>query len=184
MSVHSINHGEVGYRVIPLEDCFELAMGIQCANKKWHSHVLSPACMHNPYPGSYAVVIENDSDGVAYISPSQSFPEVDKDFVRILHGDDILEPSKVSRDEGSTAPQSELLLRLFDLDSRRVAWHHHMHFPSCVLSPHRGQWAIVIESAEGTFSETFEGEPVGVLREIEVMYFRNLDRQNHNGDQK
>ena len=180
MPVHTISRGEVGFTVVPLEDCFDLAMGIQDAGKKWHSHLLSPVCLHNPYPGSYAIVIENDSDGVAYIAPSQGFPDVDKDLVKILHGDDILDPSKACADKGRAGVQSNLLHRLLDLDARGVAWHHHMHFPSCVLSPHSGKWAIAIESAEGTFSETYDSEPVGILRQIEVIYFRNLDSKAGN----
>jgi len=50
-----------------------------------------------------------------------------------------------------------------------------MHFPGCALSPRPRRWTIVIESAEDTFFETFDGEPVDVLREVEVLYFRRME---------
>jgi hypothetical protein len=55
-------------------------------------------------------------------------------------------------------------------------WHHHMHFPTCAFNPHPGQWSISVESPDETFSEVFVEEPRDILREIEVIYFENLDR--------
>ena len=94
----------------------------------------------------------------------------------MLHGDDILDPAKTTAARGAVAGSSDFLPRLLALDARGVAWHHHMHFPGCVLSPHRGHWTIAIESAEGVFFESSDAEPVDVLREVEVLYFRSLEK--------
>lgn len=177
MTAQTIKHGDIAYAIIPLETCFDLAMGLKDANKKWHSHVLSPGCAHNPYHDSYAVVVEDDSDGIAYIARSDGFPEVDKDLVKILHGDDILDASKATAGKDGAEISSEMLKRLIEIDGKGIAWHHHMNFPDCVFNPHRGKWAITIESAAGTFSEAYDDEPIDVLREVEVIYFRNLEQK-------
>ena len=175
MSASTISHGLVTYAVISLDRCLGLANELRQARKTWHSHVLSPVCRHNPYPGQYAIVIENDTDGASYIAASTGFPEVDKDLVKMLHGDDILDPAKTAATRGGVAGSSDFIPRLVDLDARGVAWHHHMHFPGCVLSPDRGRWTIAIESAEGSFYESHDAEPVDVLRQVEVLYFQNLE---------
>ena len=174
MTQPTIQHRKITYRIVALDTCLDLAAGIGRAGRKWHSHVLSPGCDHNPFVDQYALVIEDDGDGIAYVAPSQGFPEADKDLVKILHGDDILDAKAVA--PGGSGAGSALLRRVRDLDARRVAWHHHMHFPGCVLSAHRGKWAISIESGEGSFSEAYADEPIDVLRELEVLYFANLER--------
>jgi len=186
MTASTISHGLVTYAVISLDRCLGLAKEFRQTRKTWHSHVLSPVCRHNPYPGQYAIVIENDTDGASYIAASTGFPEVDKDLVKMLHGDDILDPAKTAATRGGVAGSSDFIPRLVDLDARGVAWHHHMHFPGCVLSPDRGHWTIAIESAECSFYESHDAEPVDVLRQVEVLYFQNLEgaRGHHRLDSR
>jgi len=141
--------------------------------------VLTPGCLHNPEPAQYGLVIEDDTEHVAWLAHSPGFPEVDKDLVRMLHGDDILDASKVSGNRdgaGEGVAASTLLPRLAALDAQGPGWHHHMHFPDCVFNPHHGQWAISVEDGQGgLFSETYPAEPVDVLREVEVIYFRRFE---------
>ena len=170
----TLTHGDIIYRVIALEHCLPLVEGFVAAGVRWHSHVLSPGCAFNPYDGLYAIVVEDDGDHVAYIAPSDGFPEVDKVFVRMLHGDDILDAHAATAGDPAGVAASALLAWLREVDSRGVHSHHHMNFPACALNPHRGRWSITVESDEGTFSESYEDEPRAVLREIEVLYFRNL----------
>lgn len=174
-----IDHGSVSYNVIPLDSCLAFATELQNAGKHWHSHVLSPGCEHNPYEGQYAIVIEDDAEAKAYIAASDGFPEVDKVLVKILHGDDILDPNKTAAATGTDPVSSPLLERLRDIDARDVPWHHHMNFPSCAFNPTKGRWAITVESLEGNFHESFDDEPIDVLREVEVLYFGKLDKHNH-----
>jgi len=176
-----LKHGDIVYRVIPLGECLGLAQALRAAGKRWHSHVLSPSCMHNPEPARYGLVIEDDTDRVAWLAHSPEFPEVDKDLVRMLHGDDILDASKAAGG-GEGVAASTLLPRLVALDARGPGWHHHMHFPDCVFNPHRGQWAISVEDGHGgMFSETYPAEPVDVLREVEVIYFRRFEAKPGGG---
>ena len=170
----TLTHGDITYHVIALEHCLPLVEGFIAVGTKWHSHVLSPGCAFNPYDGLYAIVIEDDGTHVAYIAPSEGFPEVDKTFVKMLHGDDILDEGAARAADPAEAAGSTLLARVREIDAQGVHWHHHMNFPACALNPHRGRWAITVESATGTFSESYEHEPKAVLREIEVIYFRNL----------
>lgn len=170
----TLSHGGVTYRVIALEHCLPLVQGFVAAGTKWHSHVLSPGCTFNPYRERYAIVVEDDGAQVAYIAPSDGFPEVDKVFVRMLHGDDILDEEAALAADPAEAAGSALLKRVRQINAQGVHWHHHMNFPDCALNPHRGDWAITIESGVGTFSERYDDEPKAVLREIEVIYFRNI----------
>lgn len=166
-------HGKT-FRVIPLEDCQSLAEGLRDMGKKWHSHVLSPICDHNPFEGNYAVVVEDDAEGVPYIAEGTTeFPEVDKVLVQMLHGSDILDASKATGAD-VWAESSTLLARIRELQRQGALWHHHMHFPECAFNPHPGEWSISVESDIDSFSEAYPDEPVDVLREVEVLYFANL----------
>lgn len=171
----SLEHNGISFRVITLEDCLAIASKLHESGKKWHSHVLSPqGCKHNPFPDCYAIVVEDDSDGIAYIAQGDdTFPEVDKVFVKLLHGDDILDASAlVGKDTDSL-----ILDYVARLQGRGIKWHHHMHFPTCVFNPHPGEWSISIESDGAFMSEAFADEPVDVLRGVEVAYFSNLEKK-------
>ncbi|MDQ2068113.1 hypothetical protein Q9295_17205 [Xinfangfangia sp. CPCC 101601] len=159
------------FRKIAMDDCLALVEGFQAAGKKWHSHVLSPICNHNPFAGCYAVVVEDDAEGVPYIAQGDaSFPEIDKAFVKMLHGDDILDAAAVTGD----LPDSLLVDHVRGLQARGAPWHHHMHFPTCAFNPHPGQWSISIEAQGSFMSEAYADEPIDVLRQVEVYYFDNL----------
>lgn len=170
----TIVHGDLEYHFIALEECLPLVDDFIAKRVRWHSHVLSPGCSFNPFKDKYAIVVENDNARRAYVAPSDGFPEVDKEFVKRLHGDDILDEGKAESDPAKLAETSPMLRRLGEIDHRRIAWHHHMNFPDCALNPHPGRWAITVESDEGTFSESYEDEPTDILRAVEVLYFRNL----------
>lgn len=180
--VELLSHRDIAYRIIPPDDCLALGSALHESGKKWHLHVLSPDCIHNPRPGCYGLVIEDDTDGVPYLAFSDKFPEVDKDLVKMLHGDDILDASKVSGVGGQEQPTSLLLAHVIGLDASGVEWHHHMHFPDCVFNPHPGQWSISVEDGKGgVFSETYDEEPGDILREIEVIYFHRHDIEDEAG---
>ncbi|ATN35982.1 hypothetical protein ACO34A_19435 [Rhizobium sp. ACO-34A] len=176
MCQNCITHGNVQYVSIGIDDCLPLVEGFVRENRPWHSHVLSPGCAFNPNAGLYAIVVEDDSNGTTYLAPSETFPEVDKQFVKMLHGDDILDAGHPESDNEQLRSRSPLLTRLMEVDARGVAWHHHMNFPQCAFNPHPGRWAITVESGEGTFSEDYDEEPKDILRAVEVIYFGNLAR--------
>lgn len=139
MSAKTITHADIEYCVIALDGCLDLVEGFQRAGHRWHSHVLSPGCSFNPYAGLYAIVVEDDSEGFPYIAPSEGFPGVDKVFVKMLHGDDILDENKAGGEGSELAQESALFARLIEIDGQGVAWHHHMNFPAGALNPHRGR---------------------------------------------
>ncbi|MBT6119216.1 MAG: hypothetical protein HOH66_15245 [Rhodospirillaceae bacterium] len=170
-----MKHLDYDYIETPLEDCYNLGAGLKAAGKTWHSHVLSPGCRFNPYAGAYAIIVEDSTAGATYIARSEDFPEVDKQFVKMLHGDDILDEGKSQAGGAGEAIESALLDQVVAFDARKVPWHHHMNFPDCVFNPEKGRWAISVESGDGDFAhESYDDEPVDVLREMEVRYFRNL----------
>lgn len=161
----------ITYNRIDLQDCGALGDALHEAGTPWHFHVLSPVCLHNPFAGQYALVIENDAAHTAFIAEAGAdFPEIDKKLVKLLHGDDILDHKTVSRDPASVAA-SRLLSHLHALQASGEPWHHHMHFPGCVFNPHPGKWSISVESEGLMIAEAYDAEPVDVLRQVEVIYF-------------
>ena len=168
----TVTHRGITYQQIAQSDCLSLAQNLAKDGKHWHSHVLSPGCLHNPFKG-YALVIEDDTAAIPYISDcGNAFPEVDKDLVKMLHGADILDSSQ----RAGLVPPSQVLNHLAVLQEQMTPWHHHMHFPGCAFNPHPGKWSISVESPDLLVAEAFGAEPIDVLREVEVLYFANLDR--------
>lgn len=144
----------IPYQQIALDACLPLAKRFQGEGKDWHFHVLPPDCIHNPFPSQYALVMEDDTSATPYIAQAgNSFPEVDKALVRMLHGDSILDAC------ASAAPAelegAKILAHLRDLHMAGAIWHHHMHFPNCVINPLPGQWSISVESPGFLFVEAF-----------------------------
>lgn len=170
----TLTHRSVAYTVVPLDSVLDTATSLQRAGRRWHSHVLMPGCIHNPYTGRFAVVVEDDG-GRAHISESDEFPDVDRALVTMLHGDTILRPGHLSAVQSEVVAASTILERVADIDRRHTRWHHHMHFPRCALSPMPDHWTIAVESETGDFVEAFDAEPVDVLRELEVLFFARLE---------
>jgi hypothetical protein len=99
----TIDGRSIAFRRIPLGNCLALGERLRDAGGRWHSHVLSPDCKHNPFAGRYAVVIEDDEAAIPYIAEAAAeFPEVDMLLVRMLHGVDILDATKAA---GGRRPQ-------------------------------------------------------------------------------
>jgi hypothetical protein len=163
------NRGEVVGEIIAVEDCVGLAEQIIAADRHWHHHVLFPGCAHNVFDG-YALVIEDDDEQRTYYAQTDQFPEVDKVLVRMLHGDDILDADSTSAATG-TSVGSPLVQLARDLVASAAQWHHHMCFPACTLNPVPGRWTIAVESGQSAWADSFDDEPIDVLREIEVLFF-------------
>jgi hypothetical protein len=161
----------INYSQIPLENCGGIGAALHAAAANWHFHVLSPVCLYNPFPDHFALVIEEDGNLPMIADAGTTFPEVDKDLVKLLHGQDILDARMTS---DVTAASSRLLSHVKALQDAGEAWHHHMHFVGCVFNPHPGKWSISIESRDTFFAEAYSEEPVEILREVEVIYFANL----------
>jgi hypothetical protein len=164
-----------------LDACRVQAEALIGAGRKWHSHVFSPGCVQNPFDGVYAIVVEDDSSMTPYIAKgTYEFPDVDKELVKLLHGNDILDAAKATG--GSEVAKTSLLLaHIMRLQEGEIAWHHHMHFPACAFNPMPGRWSISVEGEGSFFAESFDSEPVDILREVEVIYFGNLERKQANG---
>lgn len=174
MPSYSLNYTEV-----PLEDC--LSLGTRLIEKKHnvHFHVLSPECKFNPDPNQYSFLIEDNTKDITYLAFSESFPEVDKELTQLQFGDSILDAGWSRLNEAGFAECSTALRRIIDLQKEGRKWHHHMHFPECVLNPQKGKWAISIEEngPQGNITvETYNEKPTDILREIEIIYFKNLEK--------
>ena len=168
------------YTEIPLENCLSLGTRLIQKGYKVHFHVLSPDCKFNPDPNQYAFLIENNTEDITYLAFSESFPEVDKDLTKLQFGDSILDEASSRLDEPGFAEHSIVLRRIIDLQKEGRKWHHHMHFPECVLNPQKGRWTISVEESgtqEKLNVEAYEERPTDILREIEILYFKNLEKQ-------
>ncbi|TKI06998.1 hypothetical protein [Martelella alba] len=169
-----INHLGMVYNEIPIEDVLKLAHELIKQGKAWHSHAISPGCHFNPYPDRYAVMLEDNTDNIITISPSVTFPEVDKQLVKLLHGDDIL-GTEIPPDCEAVARASPLLSKVLVFERQGVRWHHHMNFPECLMTPHTTQWTMTVESEQGVLEEQYDEEPKDILKCLEMLYFRHQD---------
>jgi hypothetical protein len=163
-----VNARGLEFREIPMESCIDLAKSLAAEGHHWHSHAIWPGCAESPYP-RFAVLIEDSDTGRAYISPSQDFPPVDKALVRMLHGDDILDPTR-SNDAGGPA-ESRVLDDARAAVANGAAWHHHMCFPDCAFNREPGKWTIVVETGGNATWESWDDEPADVLWEFEILCF-------------
>lgn len=168
----TIEHGSRSYTVLPLERCAAVAESLQSASRPWHSHALWPGCIENPFP-DFGVVIESQEDGKTYVAQSDVFPEVDKVLVRMLHGDEILDPSR-ERSAAEASVESTVLDLARVADANGTAWHHHMCFPDCVFNPEPGRWTISVESGDDLVWDSWESEPADVLWQLEILCFSTL----------
>lgn len=166
------------FHEIPIEACLDLAKSLQAESHRWRSHAIWPGCVESPYP-DYAVVIEDPESGRSFISASETFPEVDKVLVRMLHGDDILDPGRSHGATGATgAPvESKVLDEVRAAVAGGVAWHHHMCFPDCILNREPGKWTILVESGDHACLEVWDTEPTDVLWELEILCFSQEDKE-------
>jgi hypothetical protein len=165
------------YTEIPLEDCLDLGTRLIEERNQVHIHVLSPDCKFNPEPSQYAFLIEDNTKGVTYLAFSASFPEVDKPLTKLLFGDSIMDAGSSRLGEKGFIERSRVLGRILELQNKGRQWHHHIHFPECVLNPQKGKWAISVEEdgQHGQVTvEIYEDKPIDIIREIEILYFNNL----------
>ena len=168
-----MNPNGIPFQVIPMEECVGLAESLQAKSRRWHSHAIWPGCLESPYP-DYAVIIEDSEGGRSFISPSDTFPEVDKVLVRMLHGDDILDPRR-SHGDADAPVESKVLDVVRAAVAKGAAWHHHMCFPDCVFNREPGKWTISVESGDDLCWESWDAEPTDVLWELEILCFNPDD---------
>lgn len=161
------------YTVIPMERCIDLAEALRSASRRWHSHALWPGCVENPFP-DFGVVIEDPEAGTSYAAASEGFPEVDKQLVRMLHGNDILDPDRGVATTGETV-LSTTLDQARTAAAQGQAWHHHMCFPDCAFNREPGKWTMLLEVGGDTSWESWDSEPVDVLWEFEILTFSQDD---------
>ncbi|TKI06989.1 hypothetical protein [Martelella alba] len=163
----------INYTIIPIDHCIPIGQALNDEGGRWHIHVLPPGCQYNPFASCYSMVIEDDDGQIAYLAQSDVFPEADKVLVKLLHGDGIMAGNP---DIPVETPETEDTMRylITSLVDKKIAWHHHMHFPSCLLNPLPGKWTLSVESELGTQIEAFDEEPLALLGFIESRFFSTL----------
>ncbi len=153
--------------------CLDAAKNFASSGDDWHNHVIKPGCVHNPKPGQYILIIENNTTGEILGHVSEESPvETEKEIVRLRHGDDIIGGVPAKMPIGS---EPEILKRARWLNGKDIDWHHHMMMPSCVLNPRPGKWLITLESSlsESIYEYETDEEPRLVLSEIEALFFNH-----------
>ncbi len=158
-----------------LKECTEAAERFAAEGANWHNHVLKPTCLFNPRPGTYALVIENNSSGEILVHFAGTNPVAEEQhIVKLRHGAAILDaPSCVTDSAGRASAEPELLARIRAVSEAKADWHHHMMFPDCVLNPRPGEWLITLEVSgeDDILQHASREEPVDVLRTIEHLFF-------------
>ena len=156
-----------------IEEIQEKAKVWHASGKEWHFHMMLPGCVYNERQHKQAFVLENTSDGEAFVFYSdEPQKEVYHALLLLLHGSDIMDEDKWRADTVSDAIRP-ILRRAIELNQHRVAWHHHILFPGCMYSQDMAKWAIAFEDPEtGEATEiVYEEEPVGEFRQIELLFF-------------
>ena len=160
-----------------LETVIKKAKLWQAQGKSWHFHLLTPDCVFNTRRHGYALALENETDGQAYVAYSDQSPmEADHELVILLYGDEILAEDKIT--SAPTNEQMQLILkRARELNERKISWHHHVLSPACIFNSHKGQWNIFFEDKRENevVEAVYDGEPVDDIRQIEILFFAQED---------
>ncbi len=153
-----------------IEDIMAKARELQAQGKDWHFHMLIPGCGFNKKRDRHAFVLEDETDGVAYVNYSGHWQkEQGKELVSMLHGKKIVAEST---EQIADETINKILARAKELNEQGVHWHHHMLFPNCLYSKHPGKWVIIFEDPDGgTLESVSDDEPKESLRQIEVLYY-------------
>lgn len=139
----------------------------------WHFHILAPTCCFNQRTNVYALVVEIPGNQESIIAYSATRPaDEGKKLVTLLHGTKVLAGTGTS----TTATQEVaglILSRARELNSRNVAWHHHMLFPDCAFNPSPGKWTLLFEDPETNqrLSAVYDAEPLSDLKEVEALFY-------------
>jgi hypothetical protein len=156
-----------------LETVVSTAVQANAAGKLWHFHILSPTCCFNKQRDRYALVVEIPSDRQTFVAYSANRPaEEGKQLVALLHGKEVLEGTG-SATQITHEITATIISRARDLNSRGIAWHHHMLFPECALNPNPGKWTLLFEDPESgeKIRATYNSEPLSDLKEVEALFY-------------
>ncbi|MFH1294627.1 MAG: hypothetical protein ABIH90_01645 [Candidatus Aenigmatarchaeota archaeon] len=138
--------------------------------KSWHFHMLTPDCVFNK-KHKHAFVLENRSDNQTFVAYSDKrHMDAGQELVRLLHGDEILQPSHGTK-TGSKI--DGIIETCKELNRKNQHWHHHMFFPDCIFNEHKGKWSIVFEdkTTGNILTALYGTEPTNDLRRIEVLFY-------------
>jgi hypothetical protein len=164
---------------IPIERIQDKARSWQAQGKSWHIHMLTPSCVHNKRPDKHAFVLENTTDGEAFVIYSEE-PQVEADHALLLlsYGDQILDEDLGQMDPGTEAIQP-VLLRAQELNERLVPWHHHLFYPGCIFNPYEDRWILSFEDPEmeQVTDIVYNEEPIADLRKVELLFFEQASLQ-------
>ena len=96
-----------------LRECTEAAERFAAEGANWHNHVLKPTCLFNPRPGTYALVIENNSSGEILVHFAAANPvEEEQHIVKLRHGETILDAPAAASESARTSAEQALLTRI------------------------------------------------------------------------
>ena len=111
-------HNRLVFTETTLEACSQAAERFAERGDDWHNHVLKPTCIHNPRPGKYVLVIENNSSGevLGYVGERNPV-EAEQHIVKLRHGSDI-----IGEDPGRAGPddEPEIIARIRQLIDKDV----------------------------------------------------------------
>lgn len=159
---------------ISIKQLMCIAKKLESDKKKWHFHMLTPACFFNEHKDKHAFILENESEKQSFVVYSDKrYMEEGKELVKSLHGNKIIENKKT--DLEITDENVKLVLKkAAKLNEQGVSWHHHMLFPNCIFNKHKGQWNITFEDSQENKIIEFlsKDEPKNNLRAIESLFYQ------------
>lgn len=145
------------------------------AGDQWHFHMLPPTCAFSPTPLlQHCILLENRTCEATFgVFSAERDMRLGQDLARIIHAEVFSGPPSAR-----TSPRwlKGWTIRMQDLNARRIAWHHHMFFPDCILNRHAGSWVLAFEDAERPVPKerTFKLQPKSVFEIIEHLYWAQV----------
>jgi len=160
---------------ITIEQIKQKAEKFASSGKKWHFHILTPACQLND-ESNYALILENTTNNKSFACRSdEPYMDIGKELVKLLHGDDVVKDDNQETKVSEPSPQVQKILeKAKQLNDAGKSWHHHMLFPDCRFNKHQDKWTIIFEDKEaGEIIESVsDDEPKGDLQHIETLFYQ------------
>ena len=159
---------------VPLEELLKQGNKSASSGEPWHFHVVKDACELLERDAEVLFVLEHGNPGVA-LCASGIKTDIAKIAVlaELLHG----VSTAASEDVDDTAsldiaPDLQHILdQAIQLTEQRIAWHHHVLFPDCVLNKNAGSWCVLIEGNGTALSAMTATEPTDLLRRLEPLFY-------------
>ena len=141
--------------------------------KNWHFHLLTPGCVFNTKK-EFALVLENTTDNRQIVNYSDKKQDEEaKKLLELLHGINADETKNFEANTDLSPNVSKMVGRAKELIEKKIPWHHHALFPSCIFNKTKNKWVVMLEDPETgeVLENVTDGKPDSDLQLIEPLFY-------------